>query len=285
MTGTEGGARPLRAPRGRARGARIPMPVAVLAGLAIALVTAPLLALVVQAPWSRLVEIVSGSAAVAALAMSLGTAAVSTLLSLLLGVPLALVLADGRRVERPSRARRAVRALITVPVVLPPVAGGVALLALLGPQGLLGAPLLDTTGIAIAPSIAAVVLAQTFVAMPFLVFAAEGAVRGADRRTELAAASLGASPLRVLVRVTLPLAGPGIAAGAALCFARALGEYGATVTFASSVPGVTRTLPMAIYEQLPDDRPAAIALSLLLVGLSVVVLIALRDRWTPGLRA
>lgn len=267
--------------RGR-RPARLPVLLALPAALGLALLVGPLVAIVVQAPWGRMLELVSTESALQALAISLGTAAAATGLSVLLGLPLALLLA-GSPDERPSRARRLIRSLVTVPVVLPPVVGGVALVALLGEGGLVSQPLADLFGFAPPPSAAAVVLAQTFVAMPFLVFAIEGAIRAADRRFDVVAATLGASPGRRLAQVTLPLIAPGIAAGAALSFARALGEYGATVTFATSIPGVTQTLPMAIYARLAaDDRDAAIALSLVLIAISVVVLVAFRDRWLPG---
>lgn len=264
------------------RGTRSTVAVRVLAVLGLALLVSPLVAIMVRAPWAQLPEIVARENSLQALGISLGTAAAATGLSVLLGLPLALVLA-GEPDRAPSLAGRIVRAFVTVPVVLPPVVGGVALVSLLGDGGLLSQPLADLFGFAPPTSAAAVVLAQTFVAMPFLVFAIEGALRSSDARFGVVAASLGASPHRRLVRVTLPLIAPGIAAGAALSFARALGEYGATVTFATSIPGVTQTLPMAIYAQLAlDDRDAAIALSLVLIAVSVVVLVTLRDRWVPG---
>jgi molybdate transport system permease protein len=201
----------------------------------------------------------------------------STLISLVLGIPLALVLA--RAVSWPAVPRRLLRAFVTVPLVLPPVVGGVALLLLLGRRGLLGQWLPFT--IPFTPS--AVVIAQVFVAMPFLVFAVEGALRASDRRYEVAAATLGASRFRVFRQITLPLVAPGIAAGALLCFTRSLGEFGATITFAGSFPGTTQTLPIATYLQLQTDPNAAIALSLVLMLVSVVVLVSLRDRWVPGL--
>lgn len=260
---------------------RTPRALVVLAVAGLLLLVGPLLAIIVRAPWPRMLEIISRESALNALGISLGTAAAATGLSLLLGLPLALLLA-GAPNGRSSLSVRIVRSFVTVPVVLPPVVGGVALVALLGEGGLVSQPLADWFGVAPPTSAAAVVLAQTFVAMPFLVFAIEGAIRGADRRFDLVAATLGSTPSRRLVRVTLPLIAPGIAAGAALCFARALGEYGATVTFATSIPGITQTLPMAIYGELAlGDRDAAIALSLVLIAVSVVVLLAFRDRWVP----
>jgi len=175
-----------------------------------------------------------------------------------------------------------VRALVTVPLVLPPVVGGVALLLLLGRRGLIGQYLDGWFGLTLPFSTAAVVIAETFVAMPFLVIAVEGALRGADRRFEDAAATLGASRWMTFRRVTLPLIAPGVTAGAVLCFARALGEFGATITFAGSFPGVTRTMPVAVYLALETDPPAAIALSLVLLVVSVAVLASLRDRWITG---
>ncbi len=201
----------------------------------------------------------------------------------MLGIPLALVLA--RSAQWPAVPRRLLRVLVTVPLVLPPVVGGVALLLLLGRRGLIGQWLDAWFGITIPFTTAAVVIAQVFVAMPFLVFAVEGALRASDRRYELAAATLGASRWTVLRRVTLPLVAPGIAAGALLCFTRSLGEFGATITFAGSLPGVTQTLPVATYLELQRDPNAAIALSLVLMLVSVAVLVSLRDRWVPGLTA
>jgi molybdate transport system permease protein len=251
------------------------------AGLALALLVLPLVALVVRAPWGSLGELLGRASVAQALGLSLGTAALSTLVSLVLGVPLALVLA--RSAEWRAVPRRLVRAIVTVPLVLPPVVGGVALLLLLGRRGILGQWLDEWFGVSIPFTTTAVVIAQVFVAMPFLVLAVEGAVRASDRRFEVAAATLGASRLTVFRRVTLPLVAPGVSAGALLCFTRALGEFGATITFAGSFPGVTQTLPIATYIELQRDPDAAIALSLLLMVVSVAVLVSLRDRWVPGL--
>jgi molybdate transport system permease protein len=209
-----------------------------------------------------------------ALRLSLITATTAALITLVLGVPLAWLLA------RPTLpGARVLRALVTVPLVLPPVVGGVALFALLGRSGLLGRPLYAVTGFSFPFTPYAVVLAQVFVALPFLVLAVEGALRAADRRYEEAAASLGANPLRVFSRVTLPLVAPGIAAGTVLAWARALGEFGATITFAGSFPGTTRTMPLEIYLALETDSGAALLLSVLLLGASIFVLVLLRDRW------
>lgn len=266
---------PASAPRRRRPG---PV-VAVLAGLGLALLVLPLLGLVLRAPWGELPALLSSGAVVEALVLSLGTAGVSTVLCLVLGIPLAVLLSHS--VDWPVVPRRLLRAAITIPMVLPPVIGGIALLLLLGRRGLLGQGLADI-GITLPFTTPAVVIAQTFVAMPFLVFAVEGALRSADRRSELAAASLGASRAQVFRLVTLPLVAPGVAAGAVLCFTRALGEFGATITFAGSFPGVTRTLPIASYLAMNSDPDTAIALALVLLAVSLVVLLALRDRWMPG---
>jgi molybdate transport system permease protein len=247
------------------------------AGLALGLLGLPLVALVVRAPWARLPELIARPTVASALGLSLVTAVLSTAISLVLGIPLALVLA--RSAEWPAVPRRLLRALVTVPLVLPPVVGGVALLLLLGRRGLIG----QFLPFQIPFSTSAVVIAQTFVAMPFLVLAVEGAIRASDRRFELAAATLGASRWTVFRRVTLPLVAPGVSAGAVLCFCRALGEFGATITFAGSFPGTTQTLPIATYLELQTDPDAAIALALVLMLVSVAVLVSLRDRWVPGL--
>jgi molybdate transport system permease protein len=246
------------------------------AGLALALLALPLVALVVRAPWAELPALLSEPTVLQALALSLATALAATGVSMVLGIPLALVLA--RSAAWPAVPRRLLRALVTVPLVLPPVVGGVALLLLLGRRGLVGQFL--PFGIPFTP--AAVIIAQVFVAMPFLVIAVEGALRSSDRRFELAAATLGASRFTVFRRVTLPLVAPGVAAGALLTFTRSLGEFGATITFAGSFPGTTQTLPISTYLLLQSDPNAAIALSLVLMLVSVAVLVALRDRWVPG---
>jgi molybdate transport system permease protein len=210
----------------------------------------------------------------AALRLSLLTASLATVVCLLLGVPLAWVLARGA-----FPGRRLVRALVTVPLVLPPVVGGVALLLVFGRRGLVGEWLDATFGFSLPFTTAGVVVAEAFVAMPFLVISVEGALRGADSRYEEAAATLGASRWTAFRRVTLPLIAPGVAAGAVLCWARALGEFGATITFAGNFPGRTQTMPLAVYLALEQDLDAAIVLSLVLLVVSVVILAALRDRW------
>jgi molybdate transport system permease protein len=246
------------------------------AALGLAFLVLPLLALLLRAPWSTLPERLLSPAVGSALRLSLVCAGSATLVCLVLGVPLAWVLA---RAAFPGR--RLVRALVTVPLVLPPVVGGVALLLLLGRRGVVGQHL-DAYGITLPFTTAAVVIAEAFVALPFLVLAVEGALRGADRRYEDAAATLGASRWTVFSRVTLPLIAPGISAGAVLCFARALGEFGATITFAGSFPGVTRTMPIEVYLALERDPQTAVVLSLVLLAVAVAVLVGLRDRWLTG---
>jgi molybdate transport system permease protein len=247
------------------------------AGIALGLLILPLVALVLRAPWAELPALLASGTVLNALGLSLATAAVATVISLVLGVPLALVLR--RASEWPAVPRRLLRALVTVPLVLPPVVGGIALLLLLGRRGVIG----QVLPFGIPFSSGAVVIAQTFVAMPFLVLAVEGALRSVDRRYELAAASLGASRFTVFRRVTVPLVAPAVASGALLCFTRALGEFGATITFAGNRPGVTTTLPISAYLEMQRDPDAAIALALVLMAVSIVVLVALRDKWVPGL--
>ncbi|WP_353826452.1 ABC transporter permease [Agromyces sp. SYSU T0242] len=263
--------------------ARLAWPVAALAGVALAVLLLPLAALVARAPWGDLGSLLARESVVEALVLSLATATIATAACLVLGVPLATLLA--RAAAWPVPVRRLLRAAVTVPLVLPPVVGGIALLLLLGRRGPIGAPLEALTGVTVPFTTGAVVLAQVFVALPFLVFAVEGALRSADRRTELAAATLAASRWQVFRHVTLPLVAPGVAAGAVLCFTRALGEFGATITFAGSLPGVTRTLPIASYLAMQSDPEEAVALALLLLAVSIAMLLLLRDRWLPGVRA
>lgn len=247
--------------------------------VALLFLLAPFVALLVAAPWSDLPGLIGSPEVAQALGLSLRSAAAATVICLLLGVPLAWVLARG---DLPGLG--VVRALVTMPLVLPPVVGGVALLMLLGRRGLLGQHLDAWFGISIPFTTLAVVIAEAFVAMPFLVIAVEGTLRGADRGVEDAAATLGASRWYVFRRVTLPRAAPGVVAGAVLCFARAMGEFGATITFAGNFPGTTRTMPLAIYLALEQNPDAAIALSLVLIALSLAVLIGLRGRWVTGVR-
>jgi molybdate transport system permease protein len=256
------------------RSGRLPLALLVPAAAAVAFLILPVVGLLARAPWSTMPERLTEPGILTALRLSLQTATIATLICLVLGVPLAWLLA---RIEFPGR--RLVRALVTVPLVLPPVVGGLALLLAFGRRGLIGQWLNETFGITLAFTTAGVVLAEAFVAMPFLVIAVEGALRGADARYEEAAATLGAGRWTTFRRVTLPLVAPGIAAGAVLCWARALGEFGATITFAGNRPGVTQTMPLAVYAELERDLDAAIVLSLILLVVSVAILAGLRDRW------
>lgn len=233
--------------------------------LGLALFLVPLLGMLWRVPWSRLGELLSSAEAAQALWLSLGTCVTATGIAVVLGVPLAVVLA------RSSGAWvGAVRTILTVPMVLPPVVTGLALLVTLGRRGPVGS-MLASWGIEVGFTTAAVVIAQVFVAMPYLVIALEGALRTSGEGYERVAANLGATPSRVLWRVTLPMAAPALASGAALTFARALGEFGATLTFAGSLPGVTRTLPLEIYLIRESDSDLALALALTLIVLAVLV--------------
>jgi molybdate transport system permease protein len=234
----------------------------------------PLAGLVVRAPWGDAWPVLHGTAAGEALRLSLWTSTTATAISLVIGVPLAWLLA---RTEFPGR--RLVRALVTLPLVLPPVVGGVALLLAFGRSGFVGQYLDQWLGITLPFTPAAVVIAETFVAMPFLVISVEGALRAADARFEDVAATLGADRWTTFRRVTLPIIAPGVAAGAVLCWARALGEFGATITFAGNFPGTTQTMPLAVYLALQEDSEAAIVLSLVLLAVSLATLLLLRDRW------
>jgi molybdate transport system permease protein len=251
-----------------------PVPLLVLAAVGAAFVVLPLVGLLQRVPWSDLLDELGAPAVREALKLSLVTSLAATATSLVLGVPLAWVLA---RVAFPGRSL--VRAAVTLPMVLPPVVGGAALLFALGRRGLVGSWLEDALGVHLPFTTAGVVVANTFVAMPFLVVSVEGALRGTDERYEEAAATLGASRWAVLTRVTLPLVRPSLVAGALLCWARALGEFGATITFAGNLPGRTQTMPLAVFLALERDRGAAVVLSLVLVAVSLVVLVGLRDRW------
>lgn len=266
-----------------ARATGIPPAVWLPAGAALAFLGLPLVALVTRVPWADVPAIVSSPTLLTSLALSLLCATLATAASLLLGVPLAWVLA--RSDAWASGIRRLIRSLVIVPLVLPPVVGGIALLLLLGRRGLIGERLDTWFGIQLPFTTAAVVIAETFVAMPFLVIAAESAFRAADRRFDDAAASLGASRWFAFRHVTLPLILPGVAAGTVLSFARALGEFGATITFAGNFPGVTQTMPLAAYLALQTDPGVAYVTSLVLLVVSIVVLFSLRDRWTAGVNA
>lgn len=232
----------------------------------------PLVAVAARVDWSRFWSLITSTSSVSALKLSLGTSSSSTLLCIVLGVPMALVFARSE-----TRLVRWTRPLILLPLVLPPVVGGIALLYAFGRLGLIG-QYLEGAGIHIAFTTSAVVLAQAFVSLPFLVIALEGAARTAGTQFELVAATLGARPTTVWWRVTLPLLAPGLVSGAVLAFARSLGEFGATLTFAGSREGVTRTLPLEIYLQREGDPDAAVALSVLLVAVAAVVVVGLGSR-------
>ncbi len=255
----------------------VPAPLLAPALVAVGFLVLPLAGLLIRAPWGHLGAALSGSDATQALVLSLWTASAATVISLVIGVPLAWVLARGS-----FPGQRLLRALVTLPLVLPPVVGGVALLLAFGRTGFIGSYLNSWFGLTIPFSPVAVVMAETFVAMPFLIITVEGALRSADQGFEEAAATLGASRMAVFRRVTVPLITPSLVAGAVLCWARALGEFGATITFAGSFPGRTETMPIAVYYALETDPDAAIALSLVLLAVSVVVLVSLRDRWLRG---
>ncbi|MFD9499390.1 ABC transporter permease [Streptomyces sp. NPDC060035] len=264
----------------RPPGARTPLALAVPALLAVVFLMLPLAGILVRTSWSELGSHLTSPGTTQALRLSLLVSAWALGLSLLLGVPLAWLLA---RVDFPGKAF--VRSLVLLPMVLPPTVGGVALLLAFGRRGLLGPWLEDTFGITLPFHTSGAVLAATFVAMPFLIISLEGALGGLHPRYEETAASLGASPVRVFFTVTLPMVAPGLAAGAALTWARALGEFGATITFAGNLPGTTQTLPLQVYLLLQDSPEAATSVSLLLLAIAMAVLVALRGRWTGAPRA
>lgn len=251
---------------------RTPWPLVAPAALGAVLLILPMVALLERTPWRRTPELLSTPAVREALWLSLRCAAAATLLSVLLGVPLAWLLA---RSSMPGR--RLLRALVVVPLVLPPVVGGVALLLAVGRRGLLG-PLLVEAGAVPAFTTWGVILAEAFVSMPFLVLVVEGALSSLPRAPEEVATTLGAGPVRVFLSVTLPSIAPSVAAGAVLSAARALGEFGATTTFAGSLEGRTQTVPLAVYALLQDDPAAAYALSALLLVICGGMVLALRGR-------
>jgi molybdate transport system permease protein len=253
---------------------RVPWLAIVLAAVGVAFFAIPLVGLVQRAAWSNLWNDLSTPAARDAMRLSLECSLWATGLSIVFGVPLAWVLA---RIEFPGRSL--VRALTLLPLVLPPVVGGVALLLAFSRSSLIGGWLYDWFGIQFTFSKSGTILAETFVAMPFFVITVEAALRSTDRRYEEAAATLGAKRWTVFRRVTLPMVLPSVAAGAALSWARALGEFGATITFAGNIQGRTQTIPLAVYELLQSNLDAAIALSLVLLAVSLVVLASLRGRW------
>ncbi|MFK7741721.1 MAG: molybdate ABC transporter permease subunit [Planctomycetota bacterium] len=249
------------------------------AALAALFFALPLVGLALRAPWRELLQLLSGTAVFDALILSLWSSLLATLLSLLLGLPLAAWLASTRSV-----AAVLVRVLVTLPMVLPPVVGGVALLLVYGRGGFVGSWTESWFGAALPFTSAGVVAAATYVAMPFFVLTVEGGLRGLDPRPADAAATLGARPLRVFVTVTLPMLLPSLRAGLLVAWARALGEFGATITFAGNLAGTTRTMPLAVHVALEDSPDKAMALSVVLVLISAGVLFVLRRQWFPTLR-
>ena len=238
------------------------------------LVALPVLGVAFRAPWARLGEVATSAVTLDALRLSLIVATSAAAIALVLGFPIAWALA-----RVPARGNTVVRALVVLPLVMPPVVAGVGLLAAFGRRGILGGPLNDSFGIQITFTTWAAVIAAAFVSMPLAVLALESGLRSIDERLERAASTLGASRWYVLRRVTLPLLGPQIAAAAVLAWARALGEFGATITFAGNLRGRTQTLPLAVYEQLQSDPDAAFALSVVLIAIALGVILALRGRF------
>jgi len=250
-----------------------------LAVIGAALLVLPVVALVQRAPWSDVADVLGDDAVRTALRLSLTASLGATAVAAMVGFPLAWVLA-----RRDFAGRRVVRALVLVPLVLPPVVGGVALLLAFGRRGLVGQLLDDWFGVTLPFTLAGAVLAEAFVALPFLVLSAEAAFRNLDPRYEDAARTLGARPMITTWRVVVPLTWPSLAAGLVLAWARALGEFGATITFAGNAPGRTSTVPLQVYLLLESGRlDGAIVLSVALLAVSVGVLVALRDRWLGAL--
>jgi len=253
---------------------RPPAAILIAAVIGAGLFVLPLIGLLWRTPWGRLAELLSSKIVRDAIVISAVTSLVAALLCVMFGVPLAWLLA---RVEFPGR--NILRAIVTLPMVLPPVVGGAALLFAFGRRGLIGDPLEAATGFVLPFSIWAVIVANTFVAMPFLVVTVEGAFRSLDGSQEAAASTLGANQLTIFRRVVLPLISPSLRAGIVLAWARALGEFGATITFSGNLPGRTQSLPLAVFVALESDRDAAVAISLILIMISFVVLVLFRDRW------
>lgn len=249
----------------------------VMAGVAVGIIAFPLVAVFVRAPWSDLWSILSMPSTRKALVVSLQTSVVAAVVSCALGVPLAWVFARST-----FRGKTILRVISLTPMVLPPVVGGIALLASFGRRGVVGRFLWDWWGISLPFTKTAVIIAQVFVAMPFLVLAVEAAFRQSDVRLEDAARTLGAHPTRVFFTVALPAARSAIGAGVVLAWARSLGEFGASITFAGSFPGKTQTVPMAVYELVSVDYRLSLVLSLVLIVLSVAVLASMRETWLSG---
>jgi molybdate transport system permease protein len=251
---------------------RLPLGITILALVGAAFVVLPVLALVIRAPWADLSTSLSGVGATTALRLSIEVSLAATALSLLFGVPLAWLLARGT-----FPGRSVLRAMVVLPIVLPPVVGGIGLLNALGRSGVAGQWLYEGLGIQLTFTIWGAIIAATFVSMPLVVLATEAGLHSLDQRYEMAATTLGASQGLAMRRVVLPLLLPSVVAGAVLCWARALGEFGATITFAGNLEGRTQTLPLAVYQARQTDPGGAIFLSLILVVISIVVLVAMRD--------
>ena len=252
--------------------------VLILAAVAALFFVLPLTGLVIRAPWSSMTSVITSSTSLDALWLTLLASLATTALALAFGFPLALLLARGR-----FRGKALLRGLTTLPMVLPPVVGGIALLLAYGRRGLIGQPLNSELGLSLPFTTAGVIVAEAFVAMPFFVITVESGLRSMNTRLEDAARNLGASRLTVFRRVTLPLIAPSLLAGGVLTWSRAVGEFGATITFAGNLPGVTQTAPLAIYiSQSSGQLDQAIALSLVLVVVSLAVMIGTRDRSRGG---
>jgi molybdate transport system permease protein len=256
---------------------RTPPALWILAIVGAVFVSLPLIALLLRAPWADIAPSLGRAGTGAALRLSIVVSLTATALSLVLGVPLAWILA---RTRVPGRS--VLRAVVVLPVVLPPVVGGIGLLAALGRGGVVGRWLYDAFDLQLTFTTWGAILATTFVSMPLVVLATEAGLRSIDLRYEQAASALGASPRYAIRRIVLPMLGPQLAAGAVLAWARALGEFGATITFAGNLAGRTQTLPLAVYETRLTDPGGAIFLSLILVAISVAVLVVMRDRITQA---
>lgn len=264
--------------RGRG-GGRPPLLMIVLGGVGALLFVLPLAGILFEVPWGSVLTQLTVPAVREALFLSLFCSLCATVVCLVFGVPLAYVTT---RLSFPGRGL--LRAVTTLPVVLPPVVGGVALLLVFGRKGIIGGPLYDATGIQLPFSTLGTIIAESFVAMPFLVLTVGGALQSMDRRLEDAARTLSAGRWTVFWRVTLPAIRPSLIAGAVLCWARALGEFGATITFAGNFPGETQTLPLAVYVALETNIESAITLSMVLLVVSLTILVTMRRHWFGGMR-
>jgi len=253
---------------------KLPWQIILIASIAVAFFLSPFIGLLWRTPWSKFTDIVTRREIRDALWLSVQTSLITSIVCFVFGVPLAWLLA---RVD--FRGRRFIRALMTLSMVLPPVIGGIALPFTFGRRGLIGQYLDSWFGIRLPFTTTAVVMAQCFVAMPFLVLTVEAALRQLDTRFEDVARTLGGSRWYVFRRVTLPSIKPSLFAGLVLAWARALGEFGATITFAGNLPGTTQTMPLATYAALDSNPESALILSLLMIAIAFSILIALRDRW------